>query len=183
MKVCVTLAMLLLFSTVSLAQCKKLEEAKKQSREISILDLSGCSLNTFPMDVLKMKKLKTLYLGPSRMIIYRANTGSPIKGNLFKNLPENFGKLKSLEVLDLQATDLRSIPASFEKLQALKELDLSFNPRLDTTKLFEVLPTLGALEVLNLTGCNLDEKTSARLEKALPKTSCIFNNAQNIARD
>ncbi|MEZ4686168.1 MAG: hypothetical protein R3B47_08900 [Bacteroidia bacterium] len=183
MKVIASLAMLLMFYSVSLAQCKSLAEAAQQPREIDSLDLCGCSLNQFPAEILKMKNLKVLYLGPRRMIMYQSNAGSPIKGNLFKHLPESFGRLRSLEVLDLQATDLRELPDSFEKLQVLKELDLSFNPRLDTASLFEILPRLESLQTLNLTGCNLDEASTLRLETLLQHTHCVFNKARIIARD
>ena len=117
------------------------------------------------------------------MVMYQSNAGSPIRGNLFKYLPENFGKLKSLEVLDLQATDLRELPQSFEKLKALKELDLSFNPRLDTATLFAILPDLEALKTLNLTGSNLDEISSMKLQSLLPDTHCVFDKARIFAKD
>jgi Leucine-rich repeat (LRR) protein len=164
------------------AQCEPLEEAIEKPKEVRALDLTGCNLRAFPEEILKMKNLEALYLGPRRMIMYRANAGSPVRGNLFKKLPEGFGKLKHLKVLDLQATDLRSLPPSFEKLKALKALDLSFNPRLDTTVLFDILPRLDSLQQLNLTGSNLNSSSCQRLEESLPNTRCIFDKTKIISR-
>ncbi|MFK7972284.1 MAG: leucine-rich repeat domain-containing protein [Bacteroidia bacterium] len=180
----IVLGLSLMFVVLSAnAQCPPLKEALEKPKEVKVLDLTGCGLRVFPKDILKLKNLKALHMGPSRLIMYRKDAGSPIKGNLFKLLPENFGKLSQLEVLNLQATDLRNLPSSLEKLENLQQLDLSFNPRLDSVVLFDLLPKLPRLSMLNLTGCGLTPVSCRRLAAILPETECIFDRAVMIARD
>lgn len=183
MKTMLIWGILVLFTCPIFSQCPPLKEALKNPKAVSSLDLTGCNIRTFPSEVFKLKNLTALHMGPKRLIMYRSDAGSPVAGNLFKMLPDNFGKLKGLKVLNLQATDLRSLPLSFTKLQALRELDLSFNPRLDSAVLFEILPQITNLAKLNLTGCNLSKESRIHLEKILPETTCIFDKTQIIARD
>jgi Leucine-rich repeat (LRR) protein len=49
------------------------------------------------------------------------------QGQSLSKLPESFGKLKSLETLELIGVGLKTLPESFSNLTNLKRIDLSFN--------------------------------------------------------
>ena len=183
MKVLVLCGGLLSLTLSAYSQCSQFKEAVSSPKSVVTLDLTGCGVHVFPKEIFKCKNLTALHLGPQRLIMYRSNEGSPIGGNLFKNLQDDFGKLKLLQILNLQATDLRSLPESFVKLQHLKQLDLSFNPRLDSAVLFTILPKLTNLEKVNFTGCNLSKAARVQLETLLVETTCVFNKSKMIAKE
>ena len=71
-----------------------------------------------------------------------------------ETLPETLGDLEFLEMLHLEASNLRELPASAVHLKSLRELVLAGNQTLVVDSLFDKLPT--SLEHLDLASCGLE---------------------------
>ncbi|WP_061241709.1 leucine-rich repeat domain-containing protein [Leptospira interrogans] len=142
--------------------CKKnaveiLEEAKRKSESIQILDLGMQKLTSIPEGVCSFPNLTQLDL----------------RLNSLNSLPGWIGACKNLEQINLFGNDLNTVPSSFSKLKNLKVLllgnnDFTFLPSellflpliktlyLDQNKLtltetdVEILASLSSLEELDL---------------------------------
>ena len=96
-----------------------------------VMDLSNCKLTSFPMELLKFKDMKELYLFDNKIT----------------SIPPEIIKLRNLQRLDLSFNKLTSIPPEIGQLTNLQELHLSYN------NLTSVNPELGQLK--NLKGLRL----------------------------
>ncbi|KAI8567320.1 hypothetical protein RHMOL_Rhmol02G0112200 [Rhododendron molle] len=106
--VCFTrLRSLLVFSaTNSLSMLSKVASLGKDVRLLTVLDLRGAQLETFPNEVVKFLNLTYLSL----------------RGTNVKMIPKAIGKLKKLETLDLKHTKVTELPDEILKLQHLRHL-------------------------------------------------------------
>ncbi|EKR10488.1 leucine-rich repeat domain-containing protein [Leptospira kirschneri] len=163
--------------------CKKnaveiLEEAKRKSESVQILDLGMQKLTSIPEGICSFPNLTQLDL----------------RLNSLNSLPDWIGTCKNLEQINLFGNDLATIPSSFSKLKNLKVLlvgnnDFAFLPSellflplikilyLDQNKLtltetdVEILASLSSLEELDL---NLNSGI-----KMLPSN---YNKLKNLNR-
>ncbi|OOV43912.1 hypothetical protein B1J93_06785 [Leptospira kirschneri serovar Pomona] len=163
--------------------CKKnaveiIEEAKRKSESVQILDLGMQKLTSIPEGICSFPNLTQLDL----------------RLNSLNSLPDWIGTCKNLEQINLFGNDLATIPSSFSKLKNLKVLlvgnnDFAFLPSellflplikilyLDQNKLtltetdVEILSSLSSLEELDL---NLNSGI-----KTLPSN---YNKLKNLNR-
>ncbi|CAL5392905.1 unnamed protein product [Camellia sinensis] len=75
-------------------------------RLLTVLELKGASLETFPNEVLKLLHLRYLSL----------------RGTKVKIIPKSIGKLQNLETLDLKQTHVTELPDDILKLQRLRHI-------------------------------------------------------------
>ncbi|XP_058202762.1 disease resistance protein RPM1-like [Rhododendron vialii] len=106
--ICVTrLRSLLVFSAIdSMSIFSKLASLGEGVRLLTVLDLSGAQLETFPHEVLNLINLTYLSLRATNV----------------KMIPKSIGKLKKLETLDLKQTNVTEVPDEILKLQHLRHL-------------------------------------------------------------
>ncbi|EMO67317.1 leucine rich repeat protein [Leptospira kirschneri str. 200803703] len=155
-----------------------IEEAKRKSESVQILDLGMQKLTSIPEGICSFPNLTQLDL----------------RLNSLNSLPDWIGTCKNLEQINLFGNDLATIPSSFSKLKNLKVLlvgnnDFAFLPSellflplikilyLDQNKLtltetdVEILASLSSLEELDL---NLNSGI-----KTLPSN---YNKLKNLNR-
>lgn len=120
--------------TITETKFYDLDEARKApAGQVQILDLS-------------MKKLTTL---PQEVFSYPGLTELNLAYNYWSTLPDGFGKLQKLEVLDLSGNyNLKKIPESLAELQGLDVLILRDHvlPKSEITKLKNLLPNTRIIE-------------------------------------
>ncbi|XP_058201314.1 disease resistance protein RPM1-like [Rhododendron vialii] len=106
--ICFTrLRSLLLFNaTDSLTILSKVASLGKGVRLLTVLDLRGAQLETFPNEIVKLLNLTYLSL----------------RGTNIKMIPKSIGKLKKIETLDLKQTNVTELPKEILKLQHLRHL-------------------------------------------------------------
>ncbi|KAL7249293.1 hypothetical protein ACSBR1_011444 [Camellia fascicularis] len=75
-------------------------------RLLTVLDLRGALLETFPNEVLKLLQFRYLSL----------------RGTKVKIIPKSIGKLQNLETLDLKQTYVTELPNDILKLQRLRHI-------------------------------------------------------------
>ena len=82
-------------------------------------------------------------------IIYKNNNIVElcIYDKYLKDLPESFGKLTSLQILDLNQNQLAKLPKSIIQLKSLQKLDLSKNRLKNLPESFGQLPSLQTLNL------------------------------------
>ncbi|KAI8533786.1 hypothetical protein RHMOL_Rhmol10G0036000 [Rhododendron molle] len=98
---------LLVFSKEDpLSMLSKVVSLGKGARLLTVLDLGGTQLQTFPNEILKLIHLTYLSL----------------RGTKVKKIPKSIGDLKNLETLDLKRTDVKELPNEILKLQYLRHL-------------------------------------------------------------
>ncbi|CAL5390482.1 unnamed protein product [Camellia sinensis] len=98
---------LLMFSaTDSLSTLSILASSNDGLRLLTVLDLRGALLETFPNEVLKLLQLRYLSL----------------RGTKVKIIPKSIGKLQNLETLDLKQTYVTELPDDILKLQRLRHI-------------------------------------------------------------
>lgn len=115
---------------------------------------------------------------------------------MIREIPKQIGKLKELELLQLNVNALRTIPTEINELKKLKTLDLTDNPGLsdidNVTELInlEELDLFGCnldrlpknigglknLKQLGLSGNNIDKVELDRIRKALPNCEITYDN-------
>ena len=108
-----------------------LENALEKPGAIRQLSLTSRGYNTFPMDILKLKKLEFLDL----------------ERNLLNELPAEIGSLTQLEELYLVENNIQSLPATLRDLTKLRVLGLASNR---FTSFPEEITALEKLEALDL---------------------------------
>ncbi|XP_019617593.1 PREDICTED: uncharacterized protein LOC109464923 [Branchiostoma belcheri] len=94
---------------------KCLPDKISQLTGLTELYISNCQFDEFPRQVLQLKGLKMLYMGNW------AGDGKP------SLVPEDIGRLKNLQVLNLQESGLESLPEGVGELVQLIELNISNN--------------------------------------------------------
>lgn len=80
-------------------------------RSLAVLNLSGCSLTTLPIDVSRVPMLEKIFLDNNKLSV----------------LPPEIGQLERLQVLRLDHNMLLSVPAELKQCAALVELSLEHN--------------------------------------------------------
>ncbi|KAE9459775.1 hypothetical protein C3L33_08320, partial [Rhododendron williamsianum] len=81
-------------------------QQSKGARLLTVLDLTGAQLETFPHEVVSLLNLTYLSLRATNV----------------KMIPKSIGKLKKLETLDLKQTNVTELPDEILKLQHLRHL-------------------------------------------------------------
>ncbi|XP_078700654.1 uncharacterized protein LOC144927210 [Branchiostoma floridae x Branchiostoma belcheri] len=94
---------------------KCLPDKISQLTGLTWLYISNCQFDEFPRQVLQLEGLKTLYMGNW------AGEGKP------SLVPEDIGRLKNLENLRMENSDLESLPEGVRELVQLKYLNISEN--------------------------------------------------------
>ncbi|XP_058224553.1 disease resistance protein RPM1-like [Rhododendron vialii] len=101
---------LLVFSKEDpLSMLSKVVSLGKRARLLTVLDLRGTDLKTFPKEIVKLVHLTYLSLRETEV----------------KLIPKSIGNLKKLETLDLKLTLVTELPEEILKLQYLRHLLLS----------------------------------------------------------
>ncbi|XP_058202767.1 plant intracellular Ras-group-related LRR protein 4-like [Rhododendron vialii] len=111
---------LFMFSTTgSLSMLSKVASSGKGARLLTVLDLRGAQLETFPHEGVDLLNLTYLSLRATNV----------------KMIPKSIGKLKKLETLDLKQTNVTELPDEILKLKRLRHLllyryntDLCYSP-------------------------------------------------------
>ncbi len=134
-------------------------------KSLKTLHIENNILNTLPEDFGKLKLLEVLYLdnNPLKKLPYFFSVLENLKElhmeapkyfykATLSELPEYFGNLKSLTILDFDSHELKILPESFGNLKSLRKLNLYGNK-------IKILPesfgNLQNLEILNLENNNL----------------------------
>ncbi|THF99856.1 hypothetical protein TEA_017730 [Camellia sinensis var. sinensis] len=99
-------SLLMFNATGSLSKFSMLASSNDGLRLLTVLDLKGASLETFPNEVLKLVQLRYLSL----------------RGTNVKVIPKSIGKLQNLETLDLKDTYVTELPDNILKLQQLRHI-------------------------------------------------------------
>lgn len=103
-------------------------------KSLSLADLSGCGLSSFPLTVLKCKSLRNLYL-KSNLLTLKENISLAhdsiesidFTGNLITSVPGNFHKMPHLVSLNFNANQVESVDKSLGQLEHLRELSFYAN--------------------------------------------------------
>ncbi|XP_028061848.1 disease resistance protein RPM1-like [Camellia sinensis] len=93
-------------ATDSLSKLSILASSNDGLSLLTVLDLRGALLETFPNEVLKLLQLRYLSL----------------RGTKVKIIPKSIGKLQNLETLDLKNTYVTELPDDILKLQRLRHI-------------------------------------------------------------
>ncbi|GMP52515.1 hypothetical protein CsSME_00018292 [Camellia sinensis var. sinensis] len=93
-------------ATDSLSKLSMLASSNDGLRLLTVLDLRGALLETFPNEVLKLLQLKYLSLRETNV----------------KIIPKSIGKLQNLETLDLKQTYVTELPDDILKLKRLRHI-------------------------------------------------------------
>ncbi|XP_058202765.1 disease resistance protein RPM1-like [Rhododendron vialii] len=97
----------LVFSAIdSLSMLSKMASFDEGARLLTVLDLRGAQLETFPPEIVKLFNLTYLSLRATNV----------------KMIPKSIGILKKLETLDLKQTNVTELPDEILKLQHLRHL-------------------------------------------------------------
>ncbi|XP_028072760.1 disease resistance protein RPM1-like [Camellia sinensis] len=99
-------SLLMFNATDSLSKFSILASSNDGLRLLTVLDLRGALLETFPNEVLKLLQLRYLSL----------------RGTKVKIIPKSIGKLQNLETLDLKQTYVTELPDDILKLQRLRHI-------------------------------------------------------------
>ncbi|XP_063973054.1 leucine-rich repeat-containing protein 28-like isoform X1 [Diachasmimorpha longicaudata] len=107
----------------------------EEMREKRILHWNFRGITNLPIALRDWgSKVEELYLKENRITvipswIYQLTnlTNLYLSGNKLKNLPEEFGVMERLKVLDLSDNDLRTVPEGVTRLKTLRELILDDN--------------------------------------------------------
>ncbi|KAI7981753.1 Disease resistance protein RPM1 [Camellia lanceoleosa] len=99
-------SLLMFNATDSLSTLSIIASSNDGLRLLTVLDLRGASLETFPNEVLKLLQLRYLSL----------------RGTKVKIIPKSIGKLQNLETLDLKQTYVTELPDDILKLQRLRHI-------------------------------------------------------------
>ncbi|CAL5392895.1 unnamed protein product [Camellia sinensis] len=99
-------SLLMFNATDSLSKLSILASSNDGLRLLTVLDLRGALLETFPNEVLKLLQLRYLSL----------------RGTKVKIIPKSIGKLQNLETLDLKQTYVTELPDDILKLQQLRHI-------------------------------------------------------------
>lgn len=116
-------------------------------RELEYLNLRSTRINSIPSNIGNLTKLKEFYVGY-------------LQWNMtITSLPESFGNLESLEVLNVSTIGLTSLPESLSKLKKLRHFEAYLNP-------IAKLPTrLGDMESLQTLMVSTQENIPASVSK------------------
>eukprot|EP01018_Ginkgo_biloba_P027462 Gb_00923 [translate_table: standard] len=153
---------------LNLSGCTSLERLPDFSNcltSLTTLDLDGCdNLQMIHESISHIQQLKNLNLRncnalrrlPASIGAIKCLSFLNLEGCAVSTLPEEFGQLVGLEVLDLsRCKHLRRLPDSFGNLVQLKRLEMHHNHKL--TDLPPSFGGLGSLMYLNAGHCNLTE--------------------------
>ncbi|CAL5335725.1 unnamed protein product [Camellia sinensis] len=99
-------SLLMFNATDSLSKLSILASSNDGLRLLTVLDLRGALLETFPNEVLKLFQLRYLSL----------------RGTKVKIIPKSIGKLQNLETMDLKHTYVTELPNDILKLQRLRHI-------------------------------------------------------------
>ncbi|XP_028110836.1 disease resistance protein RPM1-like [Camellia sinensis] len=99
-------SLLMFNATDSLSKLSILASSNDGLRLLTVLDLRGALLETFPNEVLKLLQLRYLSLRETKV----------------KIIPKSIGKLQNLETLDLKQTYVTELPDDILKLQRLRHI-------------------------------------------------------------
>ena len=115
-----------------------MEEFLRSHYKNGVMNLHDCKLKSFPMELLKFKDMKELYL---------------INNNI-TSIPSELGQLINLQVLHLSHNKLTSIPPEIGQLVNLQRLFVSYN------QLTSIPPEIGQLVNLELLSLSSNQLTS-----------------------
>ena len=127
---------------LNLQDCERLIRlpSKFGMESVETLEISNCpKRKTIPKFVVNPKFLQELSLDRTPIV------------DLIKNLPENLGIIKGLEILDLSKADIEELPSSIEHLTDLTSLTLRYCKNL--VSLPNTICNLKLLKSLDLFGC------------------------------
>ncbi|KAI8481987.1 hypothetical protein Bbelb_402880 [Branchiostoma belcheri] len=116
---------------------KCLPDKISQLTGLTRLDIMDCQFDEFPRQVLQLKGLKKLYMGKW------AGEGKP------SLVPEDIGRLKNLENLRMENSDLESLPEGVRELVQLKYLNISDNRFTSVPEQIMNLPNITELLLSN----------------------------------
>lgn len=161
-----------------------LEEALKTPDAVYHLDLSKQKLSAFPMDILKLKNLRTLKLAknkidsiPTEIKQLQHLRELDVSKNKLKEFNKGICELVNLERLILNQNSIESIPAEIKNLKKLVYLDMWDNDLwFFPDELAELKDTLKEFDLQNIQ-YNYEEQ--ARVRALLPNTKINWPPACN----
>lgn len=141
-------------------------------KEVVVIYLSKYDLKHVPADIGKLTKAKSLYIlrdSATGWTIYPplSAKGQWKKTPPFRQLPDEITNLSELRNLSLAALDLTQLPDNFGKLKKLDSLDLFMN-KLTISNEVEKLKQLKNLKYLVLFGNDVDTADINELKRANP---------------
>ncbi len=156
-----------------------IESALENTKDATILNLSGQDLLEIPKEILQLTNLKTLLLNNNQIKEIPPFLGAlqnlevlDLDSNLIRSLPSEIGSLKKLKRLDISNNEIDQVPASFENLQNLETLYLQFNK-------FTFLPQK-ILQLKNLKSLDISYNRLSDLGENIGNLSNLtYLNAQN----
>ncbi|XP_059668949.1 disease resistance protein RUN1-like [Cornus florida] len=145
-----------------LSNCKKLKSLPTnmfwKMKELNEFQMQGTAMKQLPSSIQHLSSIATIILDNSWMQIIGTELlcGLSTLRSLFlhkcnlseESLPRDFGRLSSLEELDISENNFTSIPASFIQLTNLESLELE-----DCTSLRTLTSLPSSIRYVNANGC------------------------------
>jgi Leucine-rich repeat (LRR) protein len=145
--------------------------------DITSLDFTDNSFDSFPKMICNLSKLQTLKIGNVKAS-RKLNSYKILKGNIIKTLPLELTKLKKLTSLFVLNCQLESLPASLCELRNLKELYIHNNP---ISELPKNIGNLKKLKYLNIRGTQIKQLPESFKElKNLKKLTISKHQIRNL---
>ena len=140
-------------------------------KETVVLVLSKYDLDGVPSEIGRLTNTKRLYItadsGGYTIYPPLGTSSQPTRPTLNEKLPNEITKLTNLKYLGLVRLNLTVLPDDFGKLNSLDTLDLSLN-RLTISNEIEKLKELKELKFLGLMGNLVDSTDIVKLKKENP---------------
>jgi Leucine-rich repeat (LRR) protein len=167
---------------------------------MKLLEAEGCELDSMPSSIYSLRKLEQIVMGGNHIsdvspeimkmislkdlfLDYNEFTRFPnaesiynlkrldLSNNRFDSLPDNIGRLTSLEALFLRSNELTNVPDSIGGMISLRVLDLRSNKLI---ALPESINKLSQLEWLYLTNNTISAEEKIRIQSLLPNCKIEF---------
>lgn len=123
--------------------------------ELRVLDFSGCLLDRIPKEIGHLKHLEKLNLNGNLFPNLPKEIGELSElieldicdNKMLKELPEEIGNLRSLEIMSVHDDSLQKLPESIKQLKSLRELNLEHNQLKKLPNALVKLPNLKILKI------------------------------------
>lgn len=164
---------------------KNLGEAIESNDTVYVLDLSKDGLKEFPMEILKLKHLRSLKLSknklsilPEELVQLEKLEEILLSKNAFSTFPISVTMLPNLKRLYIDQNEITAIPHDINKLINLELLDMWSN---DLYIVPESISELTKLKIFDLRVIQMSNEEQERIHKLLPNTKVHFSNSCNCA--
>lgn len=163
----------------TMAACKSLHDAMKDTSGVLKLDLSKQKLTEFPKEIRKLTNLQYLDLSKNKITDVPRWIGELkdlqvliLSKTKIDSLPPEFGQLIHLKSLIMNRCELQGLPHSIGNLKELRTLDL-WGDNFSSYP-YELKYLSGNLQVLDLRDVLVTNQAQAYLKSILPATTIYF---------